>query len=140
MSLHVVLKVPWSLWSLLPRQVNGAINSGGELLGVGIISRYFWVLINSKVGIDFEWNPNTVGVGQIGDWGLDIDMNDLVVKVRTRNAAIGIRQSSGGLVDLHIDILDRYEDSCDTLYQFSYQILLKGCSAFCKFLQLPDLS
>jgi hypothetical protein len=118
--------------------VNGAISSSGELLGVGITSRHFWVLVNSKVGIDFEWNPNTVGVGQIGDWGLNIDMNDLVVRIRSQNAAIEIRHSSNGLMDLHIDILDRYEDSFDILYKSSDPAERLLC--FLWMSALPDFS
>lgn len=88
-------------------QVNGAINSRGELFGIGITTHYFWVLVNPKIGVDFEWNPNRVTEGRLGDWGLDVNMEKLIVDVQCQNAAFRVELISNGLVDLQITITDR---------------------------------
>lgn len=92
---------------LFLEQVNGAINSKGQLFGIGISSRHFWVLMNTDIGIDFEWNSETVGVGRLGEWGLDIDMENLIVNIRCQNAIILATLTSGGHIDLKIHITDR---------------------------------
>lgn len=88
-------------------QVNGAINSKGELLGIGITTAHFWVLVNTKIGVDFEWNPAVVKVGQLGDWGLDIDMEKLVVTIQSQNAATIIHLTSARSVYLQVNIINR---------------------------------
>lgn len=89
-------------------QVNGAIDNKGELVGIGIISRHFWVLVNSHIGIDFEWNPNTVTSGELGDWGLEIDLMNLSVNVQSQNAAMRIKLDPAGVIALQVDIINRY--------------------------------
>lgn len=71
--------------------------------------------MNSNIGIDFEWNPNTVISGQLGEEGLSIDFEHLVISVLTQNAGIRVELSSGGLINLHIDIKNRYENITETL-------------------------
>lgn len=88
-------------------QVNGALNSRGELFGIGVTSNNYWILMNSKIGIDFEWNPKTVKTGQLGDWGMDVDMQRLLVHINTQNCAIKIHLTPAGLIDFEVDILDR---------------------------------
>lgn len=88
-------------------QINGAINTKGELFGIGIISRHFWVLVNSQIGIDFEWNPKTVTSGQLGDWGLEVDLVTLSVNIQSQNAAMNIRLNHAGLIALQVDVVNR---------------------------------
>lgn len=88
-------------------QVNGAVNTKGELLGIGITSRHFWVLVNPQIGIDFEWNPETVTSGQLGDWGLEVDLMDLSVNIQSQNAAIRIKLDPAGVLALQVDIINR---------------------------------
>ncbi|CAL8465900.1 g5436 [Coccomyxa elongata] len=89
-------------------QVNGAINSKGELFGVGVTSQHYWLLVNAKISIDYEWNPITVRQGHLGDWGLEIDMDTLNVLIRSQCAAINIHLTINGLIDLKIDITNRF--------------------------------
>lgn len=88
-------------------QVNGALSSKGELFGVGVISQHFWVLVNANINVDFEYNPNTFRQGLLGEWGMDVDMNNLIVHIRSNNAIICIRLTPTGLIDLQIDITHR---------------------------------
>lgn len=88
-------------------QVNGALNTKGELVGVGVTTQHFWVLVNAKIIVDYEWNPNTVKQGQLGEWGLEIDMINIIVRIRSQNAIIRIVLTPASLIDLHIDITNR---------------------------------
>lgn len=87
----------------------------GELFGIGVSSGKFWVLMNAKIGIDFEWNPNTVARGRLGELGLAIDMESLILQITCQNAIIRASLTSGGLIDLQIDIYDRCKAPFPTL-------------------------
>ena len=83
----------------------------GELFGIGVSSGKFWILMNAEIGIDFEWDPNTVARGRLGDLGLAIDMESLILQITCQNAIIRASLTSVGLIDLQIDIYDRCESS-----------------------------
>lgn len=87
--------------------MNGALNSRGELFGIGVVTLHFWVLMNARIGIDFEWNPETAGAAQLGDWGLDIDMEQLAITIESQNAHMQIRLTDSGLVNIRVDITKR---------------------------------
>ncbi len=95
------------LFYVCAHQVNGALSAKGELVGVGVISHHFWVLVNPNIIIDYEWNPNTVKQGELGMWGLDVDMENLIVHVHCQNAAIRIHLTHDGEIHLQIDITNR---------------------------------
>ena len=88
-------------------QVNGALNAEGELFGVGVTSQHFWVLVNPKINIDYEWNPNTVKQGELGTCGLDVDSENLIVHIRSQNAEIRIQLTESGLVNLQFNVINR---------------------------------
>ena len=87
--------------------MNGALNTKGELIGVGVTTQYFWVIVNAEISIDFEWNPSAVKKGQLGEWGLNVNMQKLVVNVQSQNAAIYIQLIPTGLIHLQFNITNK---------------------------------
>lgn len=88
-------------------QVNGAVNAKGEIFGIGIVTRHFWLLVNDKIGIDFEWNPETVQDGRVGEYGLDIDAKRYIIVVKSQNAEVGVHLLNSGNISLAVEVFDR---------------------------------
>ena len=65
-------------------------------------------MMNSQIGIDFEFNPSEVSDG---DWpedsGLSIDLDDMTIAVQSQNAEVHAELMPGNDVRLEITLTDR---------------------------------
>jgi hypothetical protein len=95
-------------------QVNADINLTGEVTRIGVVTQKFWLLVNKKVGIDFEWNPKAVQPGLNGQHGLLVNMVDMRVRIQSNNTMVGIQLLPSGSIRLEIDILKRHATDVNT--------------------------
>ena len=92
----------------LMMQVNAVVSDSGELTSLGMSTRQWWVMMNSKIGVDFEFNPSEVPDGVWPkDSGLRVDLQHMAVNVRSQNAELHAELMAGGSVSLTITIKDR---------------------------------
>ena len=89
-------------------QVNGVMGEDGRLSSVGVLTRRWWLMVNARVGVDFEFNPAEVPDGEWPqDSGLSVDLQQMTSDVRSRNAEMHLALTAGGSVSLTITLLDR---------------------------------
>ena len=89
-------------------QVNAAVSEDGALTSIGISTCKWWLLVNTRIGIDWEFNPAEVKDGLWPDSsGLSIDMQQMSATVRVQNADIRARLILGGTLSLEITLRDR---------------------------------
>jgi len=89
------------------------MNSKGELFGISVVTRHFWVLMNARIGVDFEWNPETAGPAQLGDLGLNIDMQHLAVTVHSQNTVTWFQLTEAGLISISVNVTNRQDQHPD---------------------------
>ena len=91
-------------------QVNGVMGEDGQLSSVGVLTRQWWLMVNARVGVDYEFNPAEVPDGEWPqDSGLRVDLQQMTSDVRSRNAEMHLALTPGGSVSLTITLLDRYQ-------------------------------
>ena len=89
-------------------QVNGVMGEDGQLSSVGVLTRQWWLMVNARVGVDYEFNPAGAPDGEWPqDSGLRVDLQQMTSDVRSRNAEMHLALTPGGSVSLTITLLDR---------------------------------
>ena len=80
----------------------------GRLSSVGVLTRQWWLMVNARVGVDYEFNPAEVPDGEWPqDSGLRVDLQQMTSDVRSRNAEMHLALTPCGSVSLTITLLDR---------------------------------
>ena len=89
-------------------QINAVVSHNGELTSLGISTQQWWLMMNSQIGIDFEFDPAEVSDG---DWpedsGLNIDLDNMTIAIRSQNAQVHAELMPGSNVGLEIILTDR---------------------------------
>ena len=84
------------------------MSQDGQLTAVGISTNQWWLLVNGRVGVDFEFNPAEVADGE---WprtaGLSVDLQRTSAIVQSRSAEAYLEVVAGGTVSLTISLKDR---------------------------------
>ena len=89
-------------------QVNGVMGEDGRLSSVGVLTRQWWLMVNARVGVDYEFNPAEVPDSEWPqDSGLRVDLQQMTSNVRSRNAEMHLAVTPGGSVSLTITLMDR---------------------------------
>lgn len=89
-------------------QVNAAVSYNGELTSLGISTQQWWLMMNSQIGIDFEFNPaEVVGGGWPEASGLSIDLDNMTIAIQSQNAELHAELMPGSDVRLKIILTDR---------------------------------
>ena len=92
----------------LATQVNAAVSENGRLTSVGISTCQWWLIMNARVGADFEFNPAAVADGLWPeDSGLSIDLQHMTAAVQAQNADMHLELMPDGSVSLMIALKDR---------------------------------
>lgn len=80
----------------------------GQLSSVGVLTRRWWLMMNARVGIDYEFNPAEVPGGEWPqDSGLQVDLQQMTSNVQSRNAEMHLALTPGGSMSLTITLIDR---------------------------------
>ena len=75
---------------------------------VGVVTRQWWLMVNARVGVDYEFNPAEVPDGEWPqDSDLQVDLQQMTSNVRSRNAEMHLAVTPGGSVSLTITLVDR---------------------------------